>query len=92
MRAARGTRSCIALFAALLAGPACTGSETATATVFPDSRGRLRLDSVMLQRVHLSDTRFCIGGPVAAGGAFREKRIRQRILLVFADGNQEQGK
>ena len=29
---------------------------------------------------------------MAAEGAFREKRIRQRILLVFADGNQEQGK
>jgi hypothetical protein len=62
------------------------------ATVFPDSRGRLRLDSVMLQRVHLSDTRFCIGGLVAAEGAFREKRIRQCILLLFADGNEEQGK
>lgn len=46
----------------------------------------------MLQPFHLLDIRFWIGGRVAAEGAFREKRIGQCLLLVFADGNEEQRK
>ncbi len=44
MHAARGSKSCIALFAALLAGPACTGGETATPQFasFPSAQARRR--------------------------------------------------